>query len=349
MGVYKKGQNYYIDFYMGNRRKREKIGPSKKLAETVLQKRLVEVAEGKFLDIHREKKVKLVEFIKEYLKFSETNKRPKTYELDKMATRNFSKLYENLFLNEITSLHLEKYKNARLVEVSASTVNREMDTLKNMLMMAEKWDYIHKNPAQGVRKFKEPPGRLRYLSDKEIENLLKECKLGYSRMVILTALNTGMRKGEILGLKWTDIDLENRLIHINRTKTNERRDIPINDLLLEALRQYKEQGNSERLFRYDDIKKAFHSACKRAGIENFRFHDLRHTFASHLVMGGVDLATVKDLMGHKNIAMTLRYSHLSPDHRAGAVNILAGKWTLFGHQPSECSSKVVAITKSLVA
>lgn len=335
MGVYKKGQNYYIDYYADGRRKREKVGPSKKLAETVLQKRLVEVAEGKFLDIRKEKQTALEAFIKEYLVYSKTNKAANTHELDKMATRNLLGFCGNLELKEITSFKLEQYKNARFKGVSKATVNREFTTLKHMFGMAVKWGHLHNNPAQGVRKFKEPAGRLRYLSDKEVENLVRECKPGYFRMVILLALNTGMRKGEILGLKWADVDFENRLIHIDKTKTNERRDIPINDLLHEALRQYKEHIREERLFKYEDIKRSFHSACKRAGIENFRFHDLRHTFASHLVMGGVDLATVKDLMGHKNIAMTLRYSHLSPDHRAGAVNILAGKWTLFGNLKNE--------------
>jgi len=337
VGIYKKEKNYFIDYYVNGRRKREKVGPSKKLAETVLQKRQLQVAEGKFLDIRQEKKVKLVDFIKEYLAFSKTNKRPKTYTLDQMATRNFLKLYDSLFLNEITSLHLEKYKNARLDEVSASTVNRELDTFKSMFAMAEKWGYIHKNPAQNVKKFKQPPGRLRYLSEDEIRKLLNECKTDYLRTILIIALNTGMRKGEILNLSWNDLDFNNRLIHIYETKNNERRDIPMNNFVFETLSSYraKQPLSDGKIFPYLDVKKSFHGACAKAAIKDFRFHDLRHTFASHLVMGGVDLATVKELMGHKSIEMTLRYAHLSPDHRVNAVKVLESRWALSEHLKNE--------------
>jgi integrase len=147
-----------------------------------------------------------------------------------------------------------------------------------------------------------------------------------------------MRKGEILSLTWDRVDLKQGFILLGEedTKNGERREIPINGTLKEALLELS-QGTKERPRRidipyvfydpsngkaYKDVKRSFHSACKRAKITNFHFHDSRHTFASHLVMAGVDLTTVKELLGHKHLTMTLRYSHLAPSHKVKAVDIL---------------------------
>jgi len=155
---------------------------------------------------------------------------------------------------------------------------------------------------------------------------LSNCS-GYLRDIVLVALNTGMRKGEIFNLKWQDVDLDLRMIHVSDSKNYEARDIPMNDILyktLKALREKAEEGQeyvfvNPKTGRPYDLKRSFKTALKRAGIEDFTFHDLRHTFASHLVMNGVDLMTVKELLGHKDIKMTMRYSHLSPDHKRVAV------------------------------
>ncbi len=145
----------------------------------------------------------------------------------------------------------------------------------------------------------------------------------------MTALNSGMRKGEILGLKWDNVDLKQGFILLDKTKNGERPEIPINGSLKVVF-----QGITRRLdVSYvlcdpvsgrpcQDVKKSFASACKRAGISDFHFHDLRHTFSSHLVMAGIDITTVKELLGHKTLTMTLRYAHLAPSHKVSAVNIL---------------------------
>ena len=145
---------------------------------------------------------------------------------------------------------------------------------------------------------------------------------------MVTALHTGMRKSEILNLKWVDVDFDQKLITIGDTKNGEIRYIPMNETLTEALESVKKYAYSPYVFcndngnRYGDIKKGFSAALKRAGITTFRFHDLRHTFASYLVMSGVDIRTVQELMGHKSIEMTCRYAHLSPDHKQSAVKCL---------------------------
>jgi integrase len=158
----------------------------------------------------------------------------------------------------------------------------------------------------------------------------------FGRSIHTSALNTGMRKGEILNLNWDNVDLKHGFILLSQTKNGERREIPINGTLRETLSELF-RGTEERprrinvpyVFydyptgnRFQSIQKSFKSACNEAKIKDFRFHDLRHTFASHLVMAGVDLTTVRELLGHKTITMTLRYAHLAPSHKVKAVDLL---------------------------
>jgi len=160
----------------------------------------------------------------------------------------------------------------------------------------------------------------------------------HTAVLEVTALNTGMRKGEILALCWKDVDLENRKVTVKKTKSNEIRVIPINQTLYQELSNLSEGSDSEYIFsngnghRFGDIKKSFSAALRRAGIEDFHFHDLRHTFGSHLVMQGIDLKTVQQVMGHKEIKTTMRYSHLSPEYVQEAMERLDSVWTLYGHQ-----------------
>ena len=183
------------------------------------------------------------------------------------------------------------------------------------------------NPMSQVKLFKENNKRVRFLEKNEIVKLLSSCDK-HLRPIVIVALNTGMRKAEILGLKWRDIDFRRGIIHLYDTKNGEKREAPINKQAKTALIRTRRDPGSEFVFTYrgkpiGNIRKTFSTALKKSDIKNFCFHDLRHTYASHLVMAGVDLNTVRELLGHKSLAMTLRYSHLSPDHKQRAVNILS--------------------------
>ena len=151
---------------------------------------------------------------------------------------------------------------------------------------------------------------------------------GHLRPIVTIALHTGMRRGEIFSLKWEQVDLEHGFILLDISKNGERREIPINTTLEYLFKDLPHSVESMYVFAgkngnpLTDIKNSFHAALKKAGILDFRFHDLRHTFASHLVMAGVDLTSVKELLGHKDITMTLRYSHLAPGHKRKAVQVL---------------------------
>ena len=151
----------------------------------------------------------------------------------------------------------------------------------------------------------------------------------YFRPILITAINTGMRRGEMLALKWNDINFHTDTIYIREAKSGEGRAIPMNSNVKNALVSIRKHPKSDFVFttkqgeRRFDLRKPFAKALKKAGIErHFRFHDLRHTFASHLAMKGVSINTIRELLGHKSMEMTMRYSHLSPDHNRRAVAVL---------------------------
>jgi len=322
MAIFKKGKDWYIDYYIQGRRKREKIGTNRKLALSVLAKRKVEIAENRYLEIHQRSRVSFDDHADEYLDFSKTNK--KSWTRDRTSINNLMAFFGGMELGEITSLMIEQYKAQRKDKVKPGTVNRELSCLKHMFTKAIEWGRAKESPAKTVKLLKENNKRLRYLTTEEIQRLISACS-PHLKPIVITALNTGMRKREILDLKWEDIDFHREIIFVKNTKNNEWREIPMNKVLVETLKNVKKHLDSDYVFcniigrPFGNVRKSFDSALKLSGIEDFLFHDLRHTFASHLVMSGADLITVKELLGHKSIRMTLRYAHLSPSHKRRAV------------------------------
>jgi integrase len=337
MGIFQKNDNWYIDYRLQNStRRREMIGKSKKLAKIVLAKRKIEIAEGKFLDIKKKEKIRFEEFTKEFLNIhSIPNK--KSWKSDEYNLIKLKTSFKGKYLYGITVKDIEEFKSERAKEVSSSTVNRELATLKTLLNKAVSWGRVQENVARHVKFFKEPKGRLRFLEGEEIVKLLSNCNKRLKPIVVL-ALNTGMRRGEILGLKWQDVDLRRNIITLLDTKNGEKRDVHINEQVKTALIRIERHPESPYIFcnaggkPYYDIRKSFFTALQKSGIKNFHFHDLRHTFASQLVMSSVDINTVRELLGHKDIRMTLRYSHLAPSYKKRAIDLLGKKmdtiWTL---------------------
>lgn len=285
------------------------------------------------------------EYAEEYLNdYSKSNKAPGSYRRDKTSMKKLLQAFGQCTLSSIQTKQIELYKRQRKTQVSNASVNRELALLKHMYTIAIDWDYTTANPAKRVKLFKEPPGRIRFLTQDELENLLKECTPAL-RVIVLIDVRTGMRKGELQNLMWKDVDLDRKSITIKKSKNNEMRTVPICDELLPVLqRLYIERLGPYVIAKsdgsqYGDWKKGFDAACKRAGIEDFRFHDLRHTFASNLVMAGVDIRTVQELMGHKDIKMTMRYAHLSKPHLLVAVNKVG---TNLAHLVTEVSENLTS-------
>ncbi len=326
MGLYQKGEDWYIDYRVNGRRKREKIGPSKKLAETVYRKRKVEIAEGKFLDKRELSKLTFKEFSEKYMEEWSKPFKASWESQDKWRLAKLVPAFGLLRLHEIEPKAVEGYMRQRLQEVSPRTVNMEVGLLKAMLNKSVEWNLISSNPIKQVKKIKQHQGRLadvsrvRYLDKDEFAKLLEHCddKL---RAIVLLAVNTGLRKGEIQNLSLNDVDFQSRVFKIERQKNQEVSRLPLNATAFGILLELKRNSTGERPFNYN-FRKSFETAIRRSGVKDFHFHDLRHTFASWLVMAGIPIYTVKELMRHKDIKMTTRYAHLSPDHKTEAVRVL---------------------------
>ena len=211
-----------------------------------------------------------------------------------------------------------------------ATVNRYLALLSHACTIAIKeWQWMAVNPVLQISKPRESQGRTRFLSDDERERLLVACRSSASPhlfTIVTLALSTGMRIGETLGLSWENIDIQNRRITLVRTKNGERRVVPLVGKAYELIRNLYlklEPENKDLLFPSPNnpqnsicIRTAWHTVLKRAEIENFRFHDLRHSTASYLAMNGASLLEIADILGHKTLQMVKRYSHLSEDHKA---------------------------------
>jgi len=328
MKVYQRGGVWYLDCSFNGRRIRKPAGTTKKEALLHLAREIqIQMNAESDISLEELNTKPFDELCNEYLIHSKSHKKPSSFIRDQGMVETLKEEYKDKPIGTITPYDLEKHKVVRIEEVSQSTVNRELTCIKHMFNMAVEWGYLKNNHLRIVRNFKEPPGRLRYLTNTEIEQLVNACA-DHLRPIVITALNTGCRRGEILNLTWADVDLENRFITIRKSKNNEIKIIPLNDVLYGVLVSLPKNGNSQPVFAgtdgkpYVDIKRSFATALKKAGIKDFRFHDLRHTFASQLAMAGVDIRTIQELMGHKDIRMTLRYSHLSDAHLREAVRKL---------------------------
>lgn len=249
------------------------------------------------------------------------------------------------------------------------TVNREMSCLHHMFNKAVEWEMVERSPFDKGKplRLRENNERLRFLSQEEIDRLLPECPR-HLRRIVEYAIHTGMRQGEILKLEWSHIRNGQIFLEGWMTKTKEPRQIPINDDLAKVFWEIKkeQQLRSKYVFTYrkneekirnrepnkgqkqltrigktvQSVKTAFNSALKRAGIKNFRFHDLRHTFASHMIMKGATLKGVQEILGHKSMTMTMRYAHLSQEHKKKAVNLLNGLTASTKPADNECHKTV---------
>jgi integrase len=249
-----------------------------------------------------------------------------------MRSFDKEKEFEGKLIHEITPWHIETWKGKRKKAHQPGTVNRELALLKHMFSMAVKWGKVKASPAKEVKRFKGENKRVRYLLPDEIQKLLLNCEgllRGFLKPLVTVALHTGARKGELRNFLWPQVDFEMGIISLLDTKNGERRDIPMDETVRATLKEIERKGEfvfpNRKGKKIDDaqIHIAFHIALKKSGIEDFHFHDLRHTFASNLVMQEeVDLNDVRELLGHKNMSMTLRYAHLSPKHKTRVINVL---------------------------
>ena len=327
--LYKRGQTYYIDYRLNGKRHRESTNTTKRReAELILDNRKREIREAKSPEIKNSVNVcKLAELAQEYLKWTE---RQRVHKTKKIWVKQLVEVFGNLYVEDLNPRVIEQWQSVRLKYNKPSTVNRLTGCLKHMINKGVQWEMSSEDVLKRVRMVKpleENNRRLRFLTIEECQTLIY-CCADHLKPIVTVALHTGMRRGEILGLKWKQVDLNHGFILLDTTKNGERKEIPIDDTLQEMFSEMPHSIESIHVFTdrdgnpYKSIKHSFSTALRKAGINDFRFHDCRHTFASHLVMAGVDLVSVKDLLGHKSLTMTLRYAHLASGHKRKAVNTL---------------------------
>jgi integrase len=275
------------------------------------------------------------------------------YWKSKIGARMLSDLTPDLIGDVRDSLLNDPYITSRKIgkkvieterKRSGATVNRYMAAFGHCLTVAvREWRWMESNPMPNITKSKESKGRVRFLSDEERERLLTACKDSqnpYLYPVVVLALSTGMRQGEIMNLTWDDIDFVNRRLILHETKNGERRAVHLAGKALELLQALKKQ----KVRRIDNnlvfpgthvlnrgpasLRTAWLFALKKANVTDFKFHDLRHSAASYLAMNGASLIDIAAVLGHKTLAMVKRYSHLSDSHTLGVVERMNQK--IFG-------------------
>jgi integrase len=297
------------------------------------------IREGRYFKHQEAKKRTLAELINRYKK-SVLPTKPKSayeqnYQLDWWAGE-----LGDYFLIDITPAVLSEAKE-KLLDTktkhgrirSPATAARYMAALSHAFTIAAKeWQWVDDNPFRNVSKPKEPRGRTRYLEKGEIERLLAACEEStnpYLATIFVIAISTGMRKGEILSLTWNNIDLRRGIIYLEETKNNERRAVPLTGVALSMVRELKKVQHlhtkllfpgSRKRTQPAKINTSWHIALGEAEIEDYKFHDNRHTAASYLAMNGASLPEIAEVLGHKTLSMVKRYAHLSEAHTSKVVS-----------------------------
>ena len=357
---------FYVEYARGKRLKLGRVGGMSPAQARQQAKRIFGVAfqGGDPASDRRESRAHAFRsFVDEvYAPWAEQNIRTAAATVQRLKT-SFPDL-QNRKLSEITPWLIEKWRMARLKGgAKPSTVNRDLNDLKSSLAKAVDWGYLEAHPIAAVKRSKEDRApAVRFLTSNEetrlraavdarearirgerkranawraarryelLPDLQKRAFADHLKPMVLLSLNTGLRRGELFGLRWADIDLPHEMLTVRgpKAKSGNTRHIPLNEEARVVLEVWRASTvNPEALVfpardggPLDNVRSSWAGVLRAAGVERFRWHDLRHTFASRLIMAGVDLNTVRELLGHSSYQMTLRYAHLAPEHKAAAV------------------------------
>ena len=332
-GVYEspKGSDVYwvVYFDENGHRHREKVGP-KSLALKVYQKRKNEIQERRFFPERiRRRDWLLADVIDDYLKRNEN--RLRWFDHYERYGTAWKGAFKGRTLAQILPGDVDRYVAKRRKHVQPATVNRELAFLRRVFNVAIEDGKADTNPVRSKMFAKENNQRVRFLTEDE-EAHLRTAMRDDAWPFVVVALHTGLRRSEQFNLRWEYVDFSNGILTVPRSKHGATRRVPMNDTVRNLLRSRPSRLKSPYVFPSTSgetpcdannfVRRVFVPALGKAKIDGFRWHDLRHTFASRLVMKGVDLRTVQELLGHKTLTMTLRYSHLSPAHQLDAVQRL---------------------------
>lgn len=326
----------------GQRHRRKTPAVTKQLALRILRKKLEDVEEAKLHGLALKESISLSAFSREYLLHVGSLRSSASRIRMQSALKGFVNAFGRWNLEDITATAIQRWLDERLGTPLGSgrrlmpgTAVFEVRCLSGLMKEALKRGYLATNPCRGVTLPKVNNARVRFLSEEEEARLLSACSADLNPMV-LTALRTGLRKGELFSMRWEDVDLKNALLTVPRGKGGKRRYIPLVPEIVAVLKELPRSAGEVDSFVFPstrtgrawvDIGRSWRRVLADAGIQNFRFHDLRHTFASRLAQRGAPLTAIRELLGHSDLKMTMRYAHLGPGDLRNAVLRLVGKGT----------------------
>ncbi|MBX7223715.1 MAG: site-specific integrase [Blastocatellia bacterium] len=337
MAVKKRGAHWHYDFSINKRRYRGPLpgATTKQQAAKMEAQVRLSVHEGRYGQ--PEKATTFSAFVSEvYLPWSKLNKRSARNDVG--YCRVLCESFGTRPLDEITPFLIEQFKRKRTESPTrngnrraAATINRELACLSKILSLAIDHNLLTVNPCKRVKRVGGEVARNRYLSLDEETRLLAACtgRIAHLRDLVVLAIQTGMRRGEILGLQWAHVDFERKVLYVHRSKSGKPRSIPMSDQVYQVL--YGRETSSTWVFthpyhpteRLTEFKRAWDTACTRASLTDLRFHDLRHTAATRLAECGVEAFTIAGILGHSSIQTSARYAHASDAGKRRAVDFLA--------------------------
>jgi len=328
--------NWYISYLANGKKITEVVGTPKRLAADVLAKRKVEIREGRFFE--KKPEVTFPEGRQAFLEWARINRKPHTFRMYENSIKILEKSFGTIDVDKITAGQIEKFKEGRVQSGTANaTVNRDLATLKRMASILVQQDKIVSHQTGQVSLLRETP-RIRFLTQDECKRLIDACSPAWLKLVVKIALATGLRKSGVFGMKWDDIDFDHKTIKL-KVKRDKEVMIPITDQLIHDIQRYRNDEGIVSEFLFPSMKKdiespirsdchvSFRNACLKAGIKDFTFHDLRHTFATHFLRknaqyGMKAIKALQEILGHSDIGMTMKYAHLMEGDKREAIEAL---------------------------
>jgi integrase len=323
MSLYRRGQIWYADYYADGKRVQESTGTAnKREAEKFLALRVSEVQRGVFL---KPVNTTLPDLGERYIEHARLHKR--SWKRDVQMLARLQEFFGGPKLRDITLLKVEEYQRERIKAACPATSNREMELLKHMFFIGRALGTIPGHQPRALRQVDNL--RFETLSEEQ-EQALFQASPPYFREMTAFSINTGLRTSDVLGLLWVEVNLEQRCIKPIVKKNRKPPSIPLNDAAFAIAEARRAVANGPYVFynpmigdRFKDVKGAMKAAVKKAGLPKITWHQFRHTtFAARLVADGVDIVTVKELLGHADIKTTMRYAHSNDDAKRRAVQKL---------------------------
>ena len=350
--IYRRSHSWCVGFTVNGRRVRETVGPNKKIAERVLSLRMTQVLENRYFPPNRQLgRMPFKDFAQMYLE--REGPLLKSIRTERNRVLAWAREFGSRPLRQITRAEMETWRRKKMTTCRPATINRDLSRLRRMFSLAVEWELLEESPMAGIRFLRENNARTRYLSLEESNRLIASCIEPHIRALVTIALHSGMRLGEILNLRWHDLDFAAGFILVRDSKNGESRQVPTDATLSALFRAYPHRPSTDLVFSSSsgghivDVRTGFQNAGKRAGLIDLHFHDLRHTFASQFVMSGGDLYILKEILGHKSITMTQRYAHLSPTYKVKAIDRMNILWA--DARPQTSTSELLLENSSVTA